>query len=402
MSHAASAAGVAHCRSARWRASAAVRSASARGTMSRSPASSSRCREPARSAGSNATRRASDDTSPKRGRDERLEVLLVLGRGAAGDLGEHVPRLAAVGRAELVERGEEVVVAGLDAVAEALHRPGAQDLVVEDVVAERVAERPLAGGARSGLREQRDHVHADAAGRAAADHRLRVHGARQVVVQVAALGHVVEEGVALHLVAAVALQVLGRSELGGGSRRGEQREQEKRGREEAHGRSIAEPEGRKSRGEQAMAVTVVLSEVQRATLAQVCDTFVPSVEVDEDPGGLLGPDRLGSRHPRRGRAHAGRHGARGAARRAAGAARRARRPGLRRGAAGGARADPPRLHGQRARRARRPGEPARAHAPAVLRAARPRPGATRTGRRSATPVPCRPRRRASRRRSGSR
>ena len=67
MSHAASAAGVEHCRSARWRASAAVRSASARGTMSRSPASSSRCREPARSAGSNATRRASDDTSPKRG-----------------------------------------------------------------------------------------------------------------------------------------------------------------------------------------------------------------------------------------------------------------------------------------------------------------------------------------------
>ena len=35
-----------------------------------------------------------------------------------------------------------------------------------------------------------------------------------------------------------------------------------------------------------MAVTVVLSEVQRATLAEVCDTFAPSIESDDDPAGF--------------------------------------------------------------------------------------------------------------------
>lgn len=35
-----------------------------------------------------------------------------------------------------------------------------------------------------------------------------------------------------------------------------------------------------------MAVTVVLSEVQRDTLAQVCDTFAPALEVDDDPTGF--------------------------------------------------------------------------------------------------------------------
>ena len=221
---AASAAGVAHRRSARWRASASVRSArrAARCRAARRRAALPRSRQVGR-----VDRHAAAPATPRRqaARDD-VSSRSVWPHGAARDLGEHVARLAAVRRAELVERGEEVVVARLDAVAEALHRPGAQNLVVGDVVAERVAERPLAGGARPGLREQRDHVHADAAGRAAADHRLRVHGARQVVVQVAALGHVVEERVALHLVAAVALQVLGRSQLGRGSRRGEQREQE--------------------------------------------------------------------------------------------------------------------------------------------------------------------------------
>ncbi len=37
-----------------------------------------------------------------------------------------------------------------------------------------------------------------------------------------------------------------------------------------------------------MAVTVVLSEIQRDTLAKVCDTFAPSLEVDDDPTGFWG------------------------------------------------------------------------------------------------------------------
>jgi choline dehydrogenase-like flavoprotein len=37
-----------------------------------------------------------------------------------------------------------------------------------------------------------------------------------------------------------------------------------------------------------MAVTVVLSEIQRDTLAKVCDTFAPSLETDDDPTGFWG------------------------------------------------------------------------------------------------------------------
>jgi choline dehydrogenase-like flavoprotein len=37
-----------------------------------------------------------------------------------------------------------------------------------------------------------------------------------------------------------------------------------------------------------MAVSVVLSEIQRDTLARVCDTFVPSIEIDDDPTGFWG------------------------------------------------------------------------------------------------------------------
>src|SRR3954452_14789055 len=35
-----------------------------------------------------------------------------------------------------------------------------------------------------------------------------------------------------------------------------------------------------------MAITVVLSEIQRDTLAKVCDTFAPSIERDDDPTGF--------------------------------------------------------------------------------------------------------------------
>ena len=125
-----------------------------------------------------------------------------------------------------------------------------------------------------------------------------------------------------------------------------------------------------------MAVTVVLSEVQRATLRRLCDTFVPRVEVDDDPTRLLGahapptsasPTRSSAAAP----APAPEEQLDGPAR----AARRARR----------ARASTRR----RTRRASRSstafmdagpdalaglGEPARADAPAVLRAARPATG----------------------------
>src|SRR5436305_18069 len=48
-------------------------------------------------------------------------------------------------------------------------------------------------------------------------------------------------------------------------------------------RSARPPFGERSR---LMAVTVVLSEIQRDTLARLCDTFAPSIERDEDPTGF--------------------------------------------------------------------------------------------------------------------
>ena len=64
--------------------------------------------------------------------------------------------------------------------------------------------------------------------------------------------------------------------------------------------------------------SVVLSEIQRDTLKQVCDTFVAAVDVARRPDRVLGPPGSDLRHPRRDRAAAriGR-GARGPARRAA-------------------------------------------------------------------------------------
>ena len=46
-----------------------------------------------------------------------------------------------------------------------------------------------------------------------------------------------------------------------------------------------------------MAVSVVLSEVQRAALAALCDTFAPAIERDDDPTGLLGAERVRSPDP---------------------------------------------------------------------------------------------------------
>ena len=37
-----------------------------------------------------------------------------------------------------------------------------------------------------------------------------------------------------------------------------------------------------------MAVTVLLSEIQRETLAKLCDTFVPSIDEPDDPHGFWG------------------------------------------------------------------------------------------------------------------
>ena len=130
--------------------------------------------------------------------------------------------------------------------------------------------------------------------------------------------------------------------------------------------------GRHEEESAAMAVTVVLSEVQRAALAALCDTYRRAGRARRRPDRLLGAQRVGPADPgdHRGppvrRARPG-----GAARGAAAAARRARRAGPRRGAAAGARGDRQGLHGLRPRRARRPRRAEGPDAPPLLRAPRP-------------------------------
>src|SRR5450755_1447539 len=63
-----------------------------------------------------------------------FDVLHVLAGGAVDDSSDSLGSVVMGGEPELVEGGEEVIVAGLVAGAPVAHRPGVDDLVIEDVV----------------------------------------------------------------------------------------------------------------------------------------------------------------------------------------------------------------------------------------------------------------------------
>jgi hypothetical protein len=130
------------------------------------------------------------------GCEHRLEVDLVLNRGAMRNLGEHLPPVAVGDQIELEKRFEEMneraAVLGGGYEIPAGERVDRQ--VAECVVVDRAFRRPHA---LRGIARRRDdgerRVDAVAVFERVVDVTLGVDGTGQMVVQVAALGHSLEE-----------------------------------------------------------------------------------------------------------------------------------------------------------------------------------------------------------------
>jgi hypothetical protein len=125
---------------------------------------------------------------------ERFEVVLLLGRRPGRHLGQHLPGVPVAGQAELLEGGEEVVVARLLPGLEALHRPGGDDLVAEFRIGCRLVRRSPAGAAGRGHRHVSGRLQAQAVLDRETQQGLGRGGAGEVRVQVAALRHLPQEG----------------------------------------------------------------------------------------------------------------------------------------------------------------------------------------------------------------
>ena len=127
-----------------------------------------------------------------------FDILHVFAGGAVDHGGDGFGDMVVRGQSELVEGGEEMVVAGLVAGAPVAHGPCVDDLVVEDVVVigaadaglRRVMFAGIAGGAQQA---GRGAVDAEIVGCREVEQILGVNRAIEVVVQVAALGDVVQE-----------------------------------------------------------------------------------------------------------------------------------------------------------------------------------------------------------------
>src|SRR5208282_1101146 len=118
----------------------------------------------------------------------------MIGRGPRCHLGESVADVLLQSRAELLEGSEKVIVARFLLAMPVAHRPGIHQLVVEDLVLIGATYRrlDLVGLARiTGCANQfrSAAVHAESVFRGPVDHAFRIDRARQVDMQVAALGH---------------------------------------------------------------------------------------------------------------------------------------------------------------------------------------------------------------------
>jgi hypothetical protein len=127
-----------------------------------------------------------------------LDVLHVLARGAVDDGGDGFGHVVVGGESELVEGGEEVIVTRLVARSPVAHRPRVNDLVVEDVVVVGAADsgfrRVMFAGIAGGAHQARSGaVHAEVVVRGKIEQIFRVDRAVEVIVQVAALGDVVQK-----------------------------------------------------------------------------------------------------------------------------------------------------------------------------------------------------------------
>ena len=127
-----------------------------------------------------------------------LDVLHVFAAGAVGNGSYGFGDVVMRSESELVEGGEEMVVAGFIAGAPVAHRPGIDDLVVENVVVVGAANAGfrrvvLAGIAGRAHQLRSSAVDAEIVGGGEVDEVLGVNRAVEVIVQVSALGHVVQK-----------------------------------------------------------------------------------------------------------------------------------------------------------------------------------------------------------------
>ncbi len=123
----------------------------------------------------------------------------MVGRGALCGFGDGIAQVIGHGGKKLIESGKKMVVARLFAGPVA-HGPGIDDGVVENLVVVGTTDGRLAGKAVAGVvagRSDQDRsraVDAKAVLGGEVDKALGVDRSRQVDVQVAALGHIPEEG----------------------------------------------------------------------------------------------------------------------------------------------------------------------------------------------------------------
>lgn len=146
---------------------------------------------------------------PGSDRRHQLQILNVLGAGAIHHLEQDVRRgTATVRGSDELERVEEVVVTVLDRRVQASQTHGVHELaVVEPVFLQ------LAGWdsriTRFALEEGGLEVEVQSCGHGVVEHEVRVDRARDVVVQVATLGHLLEESDQFRLAAFGLLEPLG-------------------------------------------------------------------------------------------------------------------------------------------------------------------------------------------------
>src|SRR5438874_11611436 len=150
------------------------------------------------------------------GRVHQLEILFILGVGPRGDFVEPLAEMAVVGAATLFEGLVEVIVTGhAGRWNEAAYGKGMDQRVVKRLIFVGVGCGKLAASAASvswlGERK-RSYVDAVLVFRRGANPGFRVDGATQMIVEVRAFGHFLEQVAKLQRVRTRCVEVESRSE----------------------------------------------------------------------------------------------------------------------------------------------------------------------------------------------
>ena len=135
---------------------------------------------------------------PAIGRVHELDVLNMLFCGAIQDRSDRLRHMIVSGEPELVECGEEMIVSRFFCAAPVAHRPGVDDLVIENVVVIGAADRGLGRVVLTGIAGRSEQagsrpVDAHVVGGRPVDDVFGVERAVEMVVQVPALRHLLEE-----------------------------------------------------------------------------------------------------------------------------------------------------------------------------------------------------------------